>query len=572
MSIMISRTVRVTLGISIFVAALLGGALLRQMPIASAHARTAPRLLSPKVVHAAGAATMAPAGVVPPANPARSLPPNPNFTGNGSCAYSALDDSQRCNTVVLQAINNARSSLESLAPVSFDMNAFDALTVPQQLFVITNLERTNRGLSPIPGLTAQLDTVAQTGANDSTDPNLSASSLTGGARVTSWGSLWAGGTSNPLGSDYYWMYDDGYSSPNASCTTAQPQSCWGHRDQILGTFAPSTSCFGSNGSEQYMGAGYTTNSSSYGPSFTEILVGACGPAPTDVVFTWTQAEQLLGTHSTTTISAVSPNAGPTAGGTVVTITGANFTGVAAVSFGSSPAASFTVNSATSVSAVSPAHGAGTVDVTVTGPSGTSPPVAADDFTFVLPSPPDFSVGVTPSSQSVTVGTAAAYTVSLGALNGDTSPVTLSVSGGPAGTTLSSNAPAWSAGTATSTMTVPASAAVGSYTMTITAVDAAGRTHSVAATLTVTGGLTGSANITGSVYSVGFYVSGATVTVLQNGAVVTATTTNSAGAFTITGLTQGTYSLAVTAPGYVSNTVSVTVYNGNWTKVGIALIH
>jgi hypothetical protein len=515
---------------------------------------------------------MAASGVVPPANPAKSLPPSPNFTDNGACAYSALDESQACNTAALQAINNARASLESMTPASFSMSAFEAMTTPQQLFVVTNLERTDRSLPPIAGLTTQLDNVAQTGAADNTDPTLSASSLTGGARVTSWGSLWAGGTSNPLGSDYYWMYDDGYNSPNASCTTSTPQSCWGHRDQILGSFSSSSSCAGTNGSEQYMGAGYTTNSSSYGPSFTEILVGACGSAPTDVVFTWSQAQQLLGTHSAPSITAVSPNNGPAAGGTSVTISGSNFTGATSVSFDSVPAASFTVNSASSIKATSPSHPAGTFDITVTGPNGTSATGAADDFTFVLPSLPDFTLGVSPSSQNVNVGSAAAYVVTLRSLNGDTSPVTLSVNGAPTGTTLNSITPTWSAGEATSTMSVPASAAVGVYTMTVTGVDASGRTHSGSANLTVTSGPKGTANIIGSVYSVGVYVSGATVTVLQNGAVLTATTTNSAGTFMVTSLAQGTYTLAVSAPGYVSTTQSVTVFNGNWTRVGIALSH
>jgi Carboxypeptidase regulatory-like domain/IPT/TIG domain len=579
---MLSRTAKNLLGMTVIVVALLAGALALQTSVASAHVKRPPVLSAPKVsrpsnsgVIAAPGVVAAPAviaasGIVPPANPAESLPPSPNFTGNGSCGYGALNDSQGCNTTVVQAINTARASLESLAPLSLNISAFDAMTVPQQLFVITNLERTNRGLAPIAGLTTQLDNVAQTGAADNADPTLSASSLTGGAYVTSWGSLWAGGTSNPLGSDYYWMYDDGYHSPNASCTTSTPLSCWGHRDQILGTFSSSTSCFGSD-SEQYMGAGYVASSPSFGPSFTEILVGACGPPPTDVVFTWTQAQQLLGTLAGSSISAVSPSTGPTAGGTSVTITGINFTGVTSVSFGSTPAASFTVNSPISISAISPAHPAGTVDTTVTGPSGPSAVVAADQFTFVSPALPDFSLALSPASQSVAAGGSAAYVVSLEALNDDTSPVTLSVSGAPAGTTFSPDNPAWSAGGATSTMTVPGSAAVGSYTMTVTGLDAAGRTHSVPATLTVTGGQSGgTANIFGTVSSAGVPVSGATVTVLLNGTVVDATTTNSAGSYTVIGLAQATFSLVVTAPGYISDTVSIRVFSDNWSEVNIAL--
>jgi len=226
--------------------------------------------------------------MLPPQNPSESLPPDPNFTGDGNCKPSALDDSDTCNTDVVKAIDNARAALESMAPLSLKVSAFDSMTVPEQLFAVTDLERTERGLAPLAGLTAQLDTVAQTGAAANTDPELSSATLTGGATVTAWGSIWAGGTSNALGSDYYWMYDDGLGSPNGSCTSSSSAGCWGHRDNILGTFA---AC---GQAQQYMGAGDTASGSSYGPSFAAIIVGACGPAPTDVVFTWAQAQQDLG--------------------------------------------------------------------------------------------------------------------------------------------------------------------------------------------------------------------------------------------------------------------------------------
>ena len=67
---------------------------------------------------------------------------------------------------------------------------------------------------------------------------------------------------------------------------------------------------------------------------------------------------------------VEPDDGPPAGGTSVTITGINFTGATAVKFGSASAASFTVDSETSITAVS-SPGTGEVDVTVTTPEGTS---------------------------------------------------------------------------------------------------------------------------------------------------------------------------------------------------------
>jgi hypothetical protein len=81
------------------------------------------------------------------------------------------------------------------------------------------------------------------------------------------------------------------------------------------------------------------------------------------------------------ITKISPKTGPVAGGTTVTITGTNLTGATAVTFGSTAATSFKVNSATSITAVSPAEAPGTVDVRVTTPGGTSAVSTADRFKF-----------------------------------------------------------------------------------------------------------------------------------------------------------------------------------------------
>ncbi len=81
------------------------------------------------------------------------------------------------------------------------------------------------------------------------------------------------------------------------------------------------------------------------------------------------------------VTSISPASGPASGGTSVTITGTNFTGATAVTFGNTPAGSFTVNSASQITATSPA-GTGTVDIRVTTPGGTSATSAADQFTYV----------------------------------------------------------------------------------------------------------------------------------------------------------------------------------------------
>ena len=83
------------------------------------------------------------------------------------------------------------------------------------------------------------------------------------------------------------------------------------------------------------------------------------------------------------ISSISPSSGPTAGGTTVTITGSNFTNVTAVDFGIVGASSFTTNSSTSITAVSPAVASpSTVDITVTTPSGTSAIASNDQFAYI----------------------------------------------------------------------------------------------------------------------------------------------------------------------------------------------
>jgi alpha-tubulin suppressor-like RCC1 family protein len=82
------------------------------------------------------------------------------------------------------------------------------------------------------------------------------------------------------------------------------------------------------------------------------------------------------------VASISPSAGSTAGGTEVTITGSGFEGATQVSFGATPATSFTVNSDTSVTAVSSPGSVGTVDVTVTAPAGRSTPVPADRFSYL----------------------------------------------------------------------------------------------------------------------------------------------------------------------------------------------
>jgi alpha-tubulin suppressor-like RCC1 family protein len=86
-------------------------------------------------------------------------------------------------------------------------------------------------------------------------------------------------------------------------------------------------------------------------------------------------------YSRPTVKTLSPRKGPELGGTSVTITGTNFAGASAVKFGSTEATSFKVNSETSITAVSPPHTGGKVDVTVATPNGTTAISSKDRFRY-----------------------------------------------------------------------------------------------------------------------------------------------------------------------------------------------
>jgi hypothetical protein len=108
------------------------------------------------------------------------------------------------------------------------------------------------------------------------------------------------------------------------------------------------------------------------------------------------------------ITSVDPAGGVPTGGTTVVITGSGFTGVTGltgVKFGIEDATSYTVDSNTQITAISPAQAAGLVDIVVTSPVGASPIVTADNYTYFA------AGGIAPSITSLTptIGTSAGGT-------------------------------------------------------------------------------------------------------------------------------------------------------------------
>jgi hypothetical protein len=224
-------------------------------------------------------------GSSPTNNPPSNEPPNPSVENcSGEQVNAAPDNSITCTADALATIDNARAS-EGVSPLSFDLASFEAMAPAEQLFVIANLERVDRGLQPIAYLTTQLDQYAQTGAQNSTDPGFP-STLTGGAKLKTGASNFAQGAANALIANDLWMYDDGPGGPNADCTSSNSSGCWGHRDGIL-LADPERGCF------LVMGAATVAAGPGLGLSWTEEFIDACGRAPTDQVLTWTDAEKAL---------------------------------------------------------------------------------------------------------------------------------------------------------------------------------------------------------------------------------------------------------------------------------------
>jgi hypothetical protein len=185
-------------------------------------------------------------GMIPPTNPAANCAP----------AWAKWDTTAGA----LDVIDYCRAQ-QGVGPVRLPSN-FGRLTAPEQMFVMIDMERVNRGEPPVVGLTASLDRAAQQAAAAGTDPAIG------------FGDIWAGGPNSTVGADYSWMYDDGFASANVDCVAPDDPACWGHRDVILANDISAT---------LVAGAGFEAGGS-FGPSYALALAGY---APgSKLVFSW----------------------------------------------------------------------------------------------------------------------------------------------------------------------------------------------------------------------------------------------------------------------------------------------
>jgi len=137
--------------------------------------------------------------------------------------------------------------------------------------------------------------------------------------------------------------------------------------------------------------------------------GAAGPAMVTVTNPDSQTGSLTSGFTyvvAPAVTSVSPNSGPSTGGTAVTITGGNFASGATVTFGGTAATNVVVVSSTQITATTPAGGAGPATLTVTagGESGS----LTNGFTYTVTVPPTVT-GISPNSGLTAGGTSVTIT-------------------------------------------------------------------------------------------------------------------------------------------------------------------
>jgi hypothetical protein len=169
-----------------------------------------------------------------------------------------------------------------------------------------------------------------------------------------------------------------------------------------------------------------------------------------------------------TLGSISPSSGSLTGGTPVSIVGTNFTGTTAVTFGGLAASAYTVNSSTSITATTPAHAAGAVDIVVVGANGSA--TLTNGYAYIA------SLALSPADGALPAGTiGVAYSQTITA-SGGTASYSYVVSSGalPGGLLLNG-----SSGVISGTPT-----ASDSFSFTVTATDANAATNSASYAIAV----------------------------------------------------------------------------------------
>jgi len=256
------------------------------------------------LVLALATATTPPLTMEAPVNPSANITAIPSFLSSGQCSntngsyscsnpcvsatlkWPVFTNDPSCTAYVLEAIDNARTT-ENLAPMVLPTN-WTSLTVPEQMLVVTDLERVARGYPPYLGLNVKLDHAAAIAANRDEDPQLASGFTVGfdALGVAAWGGSWSEGF-DTLAADYAMFYDDGWGGANGTsnivCTSPTAPGCWAHRDELLGNAPNYNPGVGLWCDTCELGAGYAVVK---GSSSLAQLIELPAGSPPAMVFTW----------------------------------------------------------------------------------------------------------------------------------------------------------------------------------------------------------------------------------------------------------------------------------------------
>jgi len=194
-----------------------------------------------------------------------------------------------------------------------------------------------------------------------------------------------------------------------------------------------------------------------------IWINASVPTTPDFSVSATPSSQTVTQGASTSYTAtVTPSGGFTG---TVTFSANGLPAGASASF--NPASVTTSGSSTMTVTTASTTPVGSYPLTITGTSGTLSRTASVSLVVQAPPTPDFSLSTSPSSVTVTAGSAASYTENINRTGGFTGDVTFSISGLPAGAagTFAPN-PATGASSALS-ITTSSTTPVGSYIFTVT---------------------------------------------------------------------------------------------------------
>ncbi len=241
----------------------------------------------------------------PIVNPGASIDPVPDFmVGGGPCTDMGFANPS-CATYIVSAINHAHA-IEKIRPMSLPSN-WAALSVAQQMMVLIDLERVDRGYPPYLGLNPTLTADAQRSARTLTYSEAVGFPV---ARIAgpdvAYYEVVEMSPANPAAADYNLMYTSAWRASTShmpGCTNQMSAACWGGRDGALGYSAPERTDVGLGCTTCEVGIGVRVLSTRYAAYV--LLIARPAKSPPRMTFTWaSEKPYFTPTPTSTTASTV----------------------------------------------------------------------------------------------------------------------------------------------------------------------------------------------------------------------------------------------------------------------------